>query len=314
MHASPTAQPVPERSLRPVLHHHIGALPRVCLLLTVAVERQNMQMVQAGDRASLLLKAFQSAVRRRGIGQINAIRANNLDRYLLANGLILRQVHGSHTATADKLFQYIAADSCAEQNIHCLLLPSLLLVAAVPGCGSDNGDDSNDKPTDEQEDDGHRNKDNGSSFASAQFVNRHDREDLQHNLVDADGNGNETAGNRDQSDERIQNAERYLVQQRGIALLEERSLSTECFSKAVDDTHANEEENRNDDDVGKGDAAEDCCKGSGTDAGTVDIAGIERRDQTACKGQECGDNCVENQLHPDNAPVCFANLSCKGLG
>lgn len=145
---------------------------------------------------------------------------------------------------------------------------SPLLVAAVPDCVGSNSDEDHDEYEEEQENNGNGDKHYCRCFATAQSVNGHNREDLQHNQVDVDSQGDESASNRYQADQGSEDTKWYLKQQRGVALLEECSLTPERFGDSVKDAHSNEKEDWNDDNIGKGEAAQEGRKSTRVDAGS----------------------------------------------
>src|SRR5581483_5817601 len=95
-----------------------GALSLARLFLTIAIERQDMQVIHAGDRARFLLEAFGSAQGRGHISITVGVCAHHLDSYLLPDSRVLRQVNCTHAATAKQLNKGISADGCANQTIH----------------------------------------------------------------------------------------------------------------------------------------------------------------------------------------------------
>lgn len=188
-----------------------------------------------------------------------------------------------------------------------------LLVAAVFDSVGSNGDDDDDECTNKQQYDGNRNEHDCCRFSSTEPVNGHDGEDLQHNGVYVDNQGDKSPGDRYQADQGSEDAKRYLEQQCGIALLEECSLAAESFGKSVKNAHSNEEKDRNDNNVGKGNAAHEGSEGRRTDSRSCGAAQAGGRDQAGQKRQDSADDGIGNKLDPDDAPVSLADLRSEGL-
>ncbi len=67
------------------MHDHIGTLPTLRLFLAIAIERQDVQVVQAGNHSHFVLEALEYLLYVCWIGIVGGIRAYNLDCDLLSN-------------------------------------------------------------------------------------------------------------------------------------------------------------------------------------------------------------------------------------
>ena len=112
------AQPVPQRTLRAILHDHIGAATSAHLLLAIAIERQDMQVVETGYGTRLLPETFGGLLLARRIKIISFVGAHDFDGYLLTNSPVFREVNCAHAAAAYRAYQGISSKSCADKDIH----------------------------------------------------------------------------------------------------------------------------------------------------------------------------------------------------
>ena len=87
-------------------------------------------------------------------------------------------------------------------------------------------------------------------------MNRHDGEDFQDDIVDANSEANEAACNWYQVEKSSQYTKRNSKQKESITLLEECPLPAKCFRDSVENAHPDKEENGNDNNLEERDATQ----------------------------------------------------------